>query len=69
MVTRVIEGPALQGGIRKDDIILSVDNKPVESLEQFQKMVADLPGGKSVAILVQRSGSPTFLAVKIPAAE
>jgi serine protease Do len=69
LVTRVIEGPASQGGIRKDDIILSIDNKQVESLEQFQKMVTDLPGGKSVAILVQRSGSPTFLAVKIPAAE
>lgn len=67
LVTRVIEGPASQGGIRKDDIILSFDNRRVENLEHFQKLVTAIPGGKSVAILVQRSGSPTFLAVKIPA--
>ena len=67
LVTRVIEGPASQGGIRKDDIILSFDNRQVENLEHFQKLVTAIPGGNSVAILVQRSGSPTFLAVKIPA--
>jgi len=67
LVTRVIDGPASQGGIRKDDIILSFDNRKVKNLEHFQKLVAAMPGGQSVAILVQRSGSPTFLAVKIPA--
>ena len=66
LVTRVIEGPASQAGIRKEDIILSIDNKPVQNLEQFQKLVNAFPAGKSVALLVQREGSPTFLAVKIP---
>ncbi len=67
LVTRVIEGPASQAGIRKDDIILTLDSKQIENLDQFQKLVGALPGGKSVAILVQRDGSPTFLAVKVPA--
>ena len=67
LITHVVEGPASQGGIRKDDIILTIDNKQVKNLAQFQKLIAALPGGKSVAILVQRNGSPTFLAVKIPA--
>jgi serine protease Do len=66
LVTRVIKGPASQAGIRKEDIILSFDGKPVKNLEQFQKLVSALPAGKSVAILIQREGSPTFLAVKIP---
>jgi len=67
LVTHVIEGPASQAGVRKDDIILSFDGKQVENLDQFQKMVTSLPGAKSVAMLVQRSGSPTFLAIKVPA--
>jgi serine protease Do len=66
LVTRVVKGPASQAGIRKDDIILSIDNKPVENVSQFQKLVGALPAGKSVALLIQREGSPTFLAVKIP---
>ena len=66
LVTHVIEGPASQAGIRKEDIILSIDSKPVQNLEQFQKLVNAFPAGKSVALLVLREGSPTFLAVKIP---
>ena len=66
LVIRVIEGPASQAGIRKEDIILSIDSKPVQNLEQFQQLVNAFPAGKSVALLVQREGSPTFLAVKIP---
>ena len=67
LVTHVIKGPASQAGIRKDDIILSIDSKPVKNLDQFQKLVRALPAGKSVAMLIQREGSPTFLAVKVPA--
>ena len=66
LVTHVIKGPASQAGIRKDDIIMSIDNKPVKNVAGFQKLVRALPAGKSVALLVQRSGSPTFLAVKVP---
>ena len=66
LVTRVVKGPASQAGIRKDDIILSIDNKRVENVSQFQKLVGALPAGKSAALLIQREGSPTFLAVKIP---
>jgi serine protease Do len=66
LVSHMITGAASQAGVRKDDIILAVDNKPVTNLAEFNKIVKDLPGGKSVALLVQRSGSPTFLAIKVP---
>jgi serine protease Do len=52
--------------VRKGDIILSIDNKTVKNPKQFQAIIDDLPAGKSVAALVQRGGSPTFLALKIP---
>ncbi len=69
LVQNVISGPASRAGIRKGDIILSVDNKPVRDQQQFAEVVNGLAAGKSVALLVQRGGSPTFLAVKVPDAD
>ncbi len=66
-VNHLVSGPALQAGVRKGDIILAIDNISVTDLNQFDNLVKGLPAGKSVALLVQRSGSPTFLALKVPA--
>ena len=66
VVDHVTNGAASRAGVRKGDIILSVDNTAVKSAKQFQSMIDKLPAGKSVALLVQRGGSPTFLALKIP---
>lgn len=69
VVTRLVDGAASRAGVHKGDIILSIDNKPVKNVETFQKLVKALPDNKSVAILVQRNGSPTFLALKVPPAD
>jgi len=66
-VSHLASGPALQAGVRKGDIILAIDNITVNDLKQFDNLVKGLPAGKSVALLVQRSGTPTFLALKVPA--
>lgn len=66
VVDHVTNGAASRAGVRKGDIILSVDNTAVKSVKQFQSMIDKLPDDKSVALLVQRGGSPTFLALKIP---
>ncbi|MGB5538544.1 MAG: DegQ family serine endoprotease [Gammaproteobacteria bacterium] len=66
VVSQVDNGAAGRAGLRKGDIILSVDNKPVQDIKQFNAMVDGLQPGKSVAMLVQRGGSPTFLALKVP---
>ncbi|MCG6901024.1 MAG: DegQ family serine endoprotease [Gammaproteobacteria bacterium] len=68
-VSHLVSGPALQAGVRKGDIILAIDNITVTDLEQFDNLVKGLPAGKSVALLVQRGDSPTFLALKVPPAE
>jgi len=69
LVNRVVNGAASKAGIREGDVILSIDNKPVKSAKQFQDLVRGLPEDKSVAVLLQRSGSPTFLAIKVPGDE
>jgi serine protease Do len=66
VVTRLVDGVASRAGVRKGDIILSIDNKPVKDVETFRKLVKALPDNESVAILVQRNGSPTFLALRVP---
>lgn len=66
LVTQVVEGPAARAGLRKGDVILSVDNKTVEDVKQFNGMIDALPPGKTIAVLVQRGGSPTFLALRVP---
>ena len=69
LVQRVVEGAASRAGISKGDVILSIDNEPVTGVKQFDKLIDALPAGKSVAVLVQRNGNPTFLAIRVPDAD
>lgn len=57
-------GPAIVAGIRKGDIISMIDNRSITSVDEFENIVEDLKPGKSVAILIQRSNGPVFLAIK-----
>ena len=66
LVDNVVNGAASRAGIREGDIILSIDNTAVKNVRQFQSTVSKLPAGRSVAVLLQRNGSPTFLAFKVP---
>nr|VFJ43817.1 MAG: serine protease Do [Candidatus Kentron sp. DK]VFJ49660.1 MAG: serine protease Do [Candidatus Kentron sp. DK] len=65
LVGNVKEGPALDAGIQSGDIILRIDNKPVTDTRQLKQLAKDLPSGKPIPVLVQRRGSPLFLALKI----
>jgi len=66
IVTRIDSGPARKAGIRKGDVILMMNNQDVKNADQFKKLVANLPVGKSVPLLIQRRGGPVFLALKVP---
>ncbi|MBK8162377.1 MAG: DegQ family serine endoprotease [Gammaproteobacteria bacterium] len=65
LVDATESGPASKAGIRRGDVILQFNNVEVGSVEQLKKLVADLPAGKAVPVLVQRRGSPIFLALKL----
>jgi len=66
LVSQVDDGPARRAGIREQDVVMMLNNTPVKSAEQFRTLVKDLPEGKSVAVLVQRSTGPIFLALRVP---
>jgi serine protease Do len=65
LVQDVGTGPALDAGIQRGDVILRIQNEVVRNSADFNKIAKGLPVGKSVAILIQRQGSPAFLALKI----
>ncbi len=69
LVEAVEKGAAADAGIRQGDVILRMNNRAVKNASDFKAMVKDLPAGKSVPVLVQRRGGPTFLALKVPKSE
>ena len=66
LVTGVEDGPANDAGIREGDVITMINSKDVENVKHFRELANDLPEGKPVAVLVQRSNGPAFLAIRIP---
>lgn len=65
LVDSVEQGAAARAGVRRGDIILRFDNVEIENVAQLRKLVEEAPAGKSVPLLVQRRGSPIFLALKL----
>ncbi|MGI9289347.1 MAG: DegQ family serine endoprotease [Pseudomonadales bacterium] len=60
------EKPGFDAGIRRGDVITSIDNKTVDSVQSFKEIVKKLPPQKHVAVRMIRNGQPIFLAIKTP---
>lgn len=58
-------GPAQKAGIRVNDVISMIDNKPVDTGSDVAQVLRELDGRTSVAVLVHRSEGPVFLALQI----
>jgi len=56
-------GSADQAGLRQHDVILEVDRQPVSSVRSYQQALAKR-NGKSVLLLIERSGSTIFVPLK-----
>jgi len=66
LVTQVFAGdPADKAGIKSNDLILAVDNKPVESSRELSAAIAGIPVGKKVEITVLRDGKEKAITVEI----
>jgi len=59
------QGNAAQAGIRRGDVILGLNNSETQSVEQFNKQIAGIAGGKTVALLVQRGEMTLYVPVKL----
>jgi serine protease Do len=65
VVKSLEEGPASLAGIREGDVILLLDNEKVTNIEVFDRLIKKIPRNKSIPVLIQRRGNPTFLALKL----
>jgi serine protease Do len=55
---------AEEAGIRRGDVILEVDRRPVRNLDDYKKAIAGIAKGRGVLFLVRRGESTLFLALK-----
>lgn len=58
-----VTGPAQLAGVQPGDVLLALNGKPVQDVEQVRAAMKDKP--KSVALLVARDGQQIFLPVRI----
>ena len=65
VVTDVESGSAAdEAGIRRGDVIVQIDRKPIRSVDEYKKSIAGIRKGKGVLFLIKRGDSTLFLALK-----
>jgi serine protease Do len=64
VVVENVAGAAARAGIRRGDVILGINEKPVKSVEDLQGTVSQVRGG-SVALLIQRNNVRTYIPVPV----
>lgn len=60
-----IDGPAEKAGIKPKDILISVNNKPVQSIINTMDQIAELKPGTIIPIVVLRHGEKLTLSIQI----
>lgn len=68
-VVELTSAPAVGSGLRRGDVIVMMNSRPIEGVADFGERVAELSGGRSVALLVERDSGPQFIAIEVPEAE
>jgi serine protease Do len=66
MVVESVSGAAARAGIQAGDVVLAIDGKPLQSVEQVRSVMQTKP--KVVALLVQRGDEKIFVPVRQGAA-
>jgi serine protease Do len=68
LIRQVVAGqPADQGGIKANDVVVSVDGAAVEGPRDLQRIISSTPVGKIVKISLMREGKETEVAVTVGA--
>lgn len=64
-VVDVVDGPALDAGLRAGDIITMIHGSFVISVEDFQQKMNRLPSNRRIALRIVRDGTTRFISVAV----
>ena len=62
IVARIESDAAFRAGLRTGDVVLTINNQPVDDIESFDRIAESLPEGKAVALRVMREGVTRYIA-------
>ena len=66
MIVRVVpSGPAEQAGLKEDDIIVEIDNTPVDNSQQLQDVLLKKDVGQTVSVKIYRGNQQLTVKVKL----
>jgi serine protease Do len=66
LLVRGVEGAAQRAGLEAGDIVLGLNGRPVASLREFDEQIERAGRGATVALLVQRDGARSYVALPLP---
>jgi serine protease Do len=69
LVVEVNPGPGREAGLLPGDILLTIGGSEIDGPERLSEVAGRLTPGRSVPMLVQRRGQPTFLALDVPSGD
>jgi serine protease Do len=65
LVEDMVPGIASRAGLRPGDVILSINNQDVSSVDQFNQLLNKIPKGRNIALLIRRGDTTTFITMKV----
>jgi serine protease Do len=64
-IATVDAGVAQELGLKAGDVITSMANQPITSVQQFVELAAALPTQRSISLRIVREGRPLFVAFRL----
>lgn len=68
-IAGIVGEPARSSELREGDVVTMMNARPVQGVDDFRERVAELPAGRTVALLVERDDGPRFVAIEVPEAD
>jgi serine protease Do len=62
IISAVEDDAAFRAGLRRGDVILTINNRKVEDVDSFEEIADELSAGKAVALRVMREGVTRYIA-------
>jgi S1-C subfamily serine protease len=60
------DSPAADAGIQPGDIVMEIDNQPINTVKDFQTTVGRLKKESSARLLIKRQGRTLYLTLEVP---